>query len=63
MSRIPTWLYILFGAIAIVAGVLGVGHAPDGIPKIFWAVITVTGGASLTASWIVHRSAKQIESA
>ena len=55
MARIPSWLYILFGVIAIVAGVLGVGHAPAGLPKVFWAVVTVAGVASLAMSWIVGR--------
>jgi uncharacterized membrane protein HdeD (DUF308 family) len=55
MARIPPWLYILFGVIAIVAGVLGVGHAPAGLPKVFWAVVTVAGVASLASSWIVVR--------
>ena len=55
MARIPPWLYILFGVLAIVAGVLGVGHAPAGLPKVFWAVVTVAGVASLATSWIVGR--------
>ena len=55
MARIPPWLYILFGVLAIVAGVLGVGHAPDGLPKVFWAIVTVAGVASLATSWIVGR--------
>ncbi len=55
MARIPPWLYIFFGVIAIVAGVLGVGHAPAGLPKVFWAVVTIAGVASLATSWIVGR--------
>jgi hypothetical protein len=60
MARIPPWLYILFGCIAVVAGVLGVGHAPAGLPKVFWAVVTVAGVASLATSWIVGRRSQQI---
>lgn len=55
MARIPPWLYILFGVLAIAAGVLGVGHAPAGLPKVFWAVVTVVGVASLATSWNVAR--------
>ncbi len=55
MSRIPAWLYILFGVIAIAAGVLGVGHAPSGVPKVFWAVVAVLGVVSLVLSWVVAR--------
>lgn len=52
MSRVPAWLLFLFGAIAVVAGVLGVGHAPAGVPKVFWAVITVVGAGSLALGWV-----------
>lgn len=51
VSRIPAWLAILVGLLAIVAGVLGVTHAPNGVPKVFWAVITVLGAASLLYAW------------
>ena len=47
MSRIPTWLHVLFGLLALVAGILGVVHAPAGLPTVFWAAITVLGAASL----------------
>jgi len=60
MSRIPAWLYVLFGVIAIIAGILGVIHAPSGIPKIFNGVLTVIGAASLYAGWSVHRNATQV---
>ncbi len=56
MFRIPAWLYVLFGVIATVAGVLGIGHAPSGVPKVFWAVVTVVGIASLGLAWTVGRS-------
>ena len=58
MSRIPAWLYLLFGAIAVVAGVLGVGHAPSGVPTAFWAVVTVAGVASLGTSLMVRRASR-----
>jgi hypothetical protein len=47
MSRIPRWIYVLFGGLAIVAGILGVLHAPSGLPKTVWGVICVLGAASL----------------
>jgi hypothetical protein len=56
MIRIPAWLYILFGAIAITAGVLGVTHAPSGIPQIFWGAVTGIGIAALAAAWVVSRN-------
>lgn len=59
MSRVPAWLYMLFGVMAIVAGVLGVGHAPSGVPKVFWAVVTVLGAASLASACLVTRSRRQ----
>ena len=59
MSRIPAWLYVLFGVIAIVAGILGVIHAPSGVPKIFNGVLTVVGVASLSAGWLVHRGTRR----
>ena len=59
MSRIPAWLYLLFGAIAIVAGALGVGHAPSGVPKVFWAVVTAAGLASLGAAWAIRRGSRK----
>jgi hypothetical protein len=58
MFRIPAWLYILFGAIAIISGVLGVTNAPSGVPQIFWAVVTVVGLASLAAAWAVTRNTR-----
>jgi hypothetical protein len=48
MTRIPIWPYVLFGLLALVAGILGVRHAPSGLPTAFWAVVTVLGAASLT---------------
>ncbi len=63
MSRIPTWLYILFGLLALVAGVLGVTHAPSGPPKTFWALVTVLGAASLLYTWTSsrrHKSSAQL---
>ena len=59
MSRIPAWLYVLFGAIAVVAGGLGVGHAPSGVPKVFWAVVAVAGVVSLVTAWIVRRGSRE----
>lgn len=59
MSRVPAWLCFLFGAIAIVAGVLGVGHAPTGLPKVFWAVVTVAGAGSLALGWVQSRHNKR----
>ncbi len=47
MTRIPAWLYLLFGLLAVLAGILGVGHAPSGLPRIFWAAITLLGAGSL----------------
>jgi hypothetical protein len=62
MSRIPAWLYLLFGALAVVSGVLGIGHAPSGIPKMFWAVITIAGAASLTtAAFITRHQRRQLK--
>ena len=58
MIRIPAWLYILFGAIAITAGVLGVTHAPSGIPQIFWAAVTCIGIGALAAAWFVSRNTR-----
>ncbi len=58
MSRIPSWLYVLFGAVATILGALGVTHAPTGAPKIFWAVITVIGIASLVVAWTTRRTAR-----
>ena len=58
MIRIPAWLYILFGAIAIIAGVLGVTHAPSGIPQIFWGAVTGIGIAALAAAWVVSRNTR-----
>lgn len=55
MSRVPAWMFFLFGAIAVVAGVLGVGHAPAGLPKVFWAVVTVVGAGSLALGWVRSR--------
>jgi hypothetical protein len=51
MSRVPAWLYILFGVLAIVAGILGVSHAPTGVPTLFWAVVTILGAGSLLYAW------------
>jgi len=59
MSRIPAWLYVLFGLIAIVAGILGVIHAPSGAPKIFNGVLTIIGLASLYAGWSAYRSTQR----
>ena len=59
MSRVPAWMFFLFGAIAVVAGVLGVGHAPAGVPKVFWAVVTVAGAASLALGWARSRQSKR----
>jgi 4-hydroxybenzoate polyprenyltransferase len=50
MARIPRWIYIMFGLLALLTGILGVIHAPSGVPKIFWAVICVLGAASLLAA-------------
>ncbi len=47
MTRIPVWLYILFGLLAVTAGIVGVVHAAAGLPTAFWAVVTVLGAASL----------------
>ncbi len=58
MFRIPPWLYILFGAIAIISGVLGVTHAPSGVPQIFWGAITIIGIAALPAARAVSRSTR-----
>lgn len=57
MSRIPAWLYALFGVIAVVAGILGMRHAPSGVPKVFWALVTVGGVASLTTAGVLWRRA------
>lgn len=59
MSRIPVLLYVLFAVIALAAGVLGVGHAPNGLPKVFWALVTVLGAVSLTLSWIFGRRTRK----
>ena len=50
MSRIPVWLYLLFGPLAVAAGILGVIHAPAGVPKTSWAIITILGVASLASA-------------
>ena len=42
-TRWPTWVLALIGIVAIVAGALGVVHAPPAIGKATWAVITVLG--------------------
>jgi len=55
MSRVPACLYVLFGLIALVAGILGIAHAPSGLPTAFWAVITVLGAASLINAGISAR--------
>lgn len=47
MTQIPLGPYILFGLLAVVAGSLGVDHAPSGLPRIFWAAVTLLGAASL----------------
>ena len=46
----------LIGSIAITAGVLGVTHAPSGIPQIFWGAVTGIGIAALAAAWVVSRN-------
>jgi len=46
-TRWPTWLLVVFGIVAIVAGVLGVIHAPPVVAKVFWTIITVSGLLSL----------------
>jgi hypothetical protein len=51
MARIPRWMYVMFGLLALLTGILGVIHAPSGVPKTFWAVICVLGAASLVAAW------------
>jgi hypothetical protein len=55
MSRIPAWLYILFGVIAIVAGVLGVIYAPSGAPKIYNGILTLVGVASVVGARVFGR--------
>ena len=54
MARIPRWIYIMFGLLALLSGILGVIHAPSGVPKTFWAVICVLGAASLFAAFRVR---------
>jgi hypothetical protein len=41
--RWPAWALTLLGAVAIVAGVLGVIHAPPMIGKVTWGVIIGVG--------------------
>ncbi|MDP9093471.1 MAG: hypothetical protein M3N95_11195 [Actinomycetota bacterium] len=50
MARIPRWIYIMFGLLALLSGILGVIGAPSGVPKAFWAVICVLGAVSLVVA-------------
>lgn len=47
MQRLPDWTLILIGVIAVVAGVLGIIHAPPAIGKAVWSVVLVLGVAAL----------------
>lgn len=53
LTRFPSWALILLGVIAVVAGVLGVIHAPLAIGKVGWAVVAGVGIASII--WAVWR--------
>ncbi len=55
MSHISTRLFVLCGLFAIVAGILGVAHAPEGLPKAFWGAIAVLGVASIIYAGISRR--------
>lgn len=46
-SRLPTWVLVLVGVVAVVAGALGVVHAPPAIGKAMWAAITAIGVVAL----------------
>lgn len=56
--KIPTWGFLLFGIAAVVAGVLGVTHAPPAIGKATWAVVIVLGVISLGLAAFRRRSAE-----
>ncbi|HZT65554.1 MAG TPA: hypothetical protein VFA11_07175 [Acidimicrobiales bacterium] len=47
LSRIPTWVLVVFGLVAVVAGILGATHAPPAIGKATWAVVAVLGVVTL----------------
>lgn len=47
-SRLPTWVLVLIGIVAVVAGVLGVVHAPPATGKAVWSIVTLIGLMSLT---------------
>jgi hypothetical protein len=42
-TRWPTWVLALIGIVTIIAGALGVTHAPPMIGKVTWGVIIVLG--------------------
>lgn len=42
-TRWPAWALTLIGVVAIVAGALGITHAPPMIGKVTWGVVTVLG--------------------
>ena len=42
-TRWPAWALTLLGVVAIVAGALGVTHAPPAIGKVTWGVVIVFG--------------------
>lgn len=56
LSKVPTWVLLVFGAVAVIAGVLGVVHAPPAIGKATWAIVTVLGVVSLVVAAIRGRA-------
>ena len=46
----PTWVLVLFGVVAVVAGVLGVIHAPPAVGKATWVVVTGLGAVALVTA-------------
>jgi hypothetical protein len=55
-TRWPAWALALIGVVAMVAGVLGVIHAPPAIGKVTWGVIVAAGAVALVAAILRSRA-------
>jgi hypothetical protein len=49
-TRWPAWALALLGGVGVVAGILGVTHAPPAIGKVTWGVVIGLGVIAIIAA-------------